>query len=130
RNAVARRTVRPYRFTTVMIVKSPCVAVACSSLALLLAACPLTSTSWPKDSGPKVTGTDAPGPVDATSAKTPHDVLTQRGDSSRTGIYSHETVLTQANVNYVSFGKLFTLPVDGYVWAQPLYVSSLAIGGK
>ncbi len=113
-----------------MIAKPSCVAITSSALALLFTACPLTSTSWPKDSGPKVTGSDAPGPVDAWSAKTPHDVLTQRGDSSRTGIYSHETVLTQANVNSATFGKLFGLPVDGYVWAQPLYVSSLAIGGK
>jgi hypothetical protein len=112
-----------------MIVKSPLRAVTAPALALLFTACPLTSTSMPKDSGPKVTGVDAPGPVDAASAK-PQDILTQRGDSSRTGIYSHETLLTQANVNKQSFGKLFTVPVDGFVWAQPLYVSSLAVGGK
>ena len=40
-----------------------------------------------------------------------------------------ETVLTPANVNSNTFGKLFTVPTDGEVYAQPLYVSNLAIAG-
>jgi outer membrane protein assembly factor BamB len=36
-------------------------------------------------------------------------------------------VLTPSNVNASSFGRLFTLPVDGKVDAQPLYVSSSAV---
>jgi hypothetical protein len=34
----------------------------------------------------------------------------------------HETALTTANVNPSSFGMLYSLPVDGEVYAQPLYV--------
>lgn len=56
-------------------------------------------------------------------------VLTQRNDNQRSGINPKETVLTTSNVNVNSFGKLFTLNVDGYIFAQPLYVSSLTIAG-
>jgi hypothetical protein len=48
----------------------------------------------------------------------------------RTGLNSSETVLTPANVNSTQFGKLFSLPVDGQLFAQPLYVPSLTIGSK
>ena len=39
-------------------------------------------------------------------------------------------MLTPANVNSTSFGKLFSLTVDGYVYAQPLYVPALVIPGN
>jgi hypothetical protein len=47
----------------------------------------------------------------------------------RTGANLQETVLTPANVNSNTFGKLFTVHTDGEVYAQPLYVSNLAIAG-
>ncbi len=40
-----------------------------------------------------------------------------------------ETVLQPSNVNTRDFGKLFSRTVDGDVFAQPLYVPSLAIPG-
>ncbi len=57
-------------------------------------------------------------------------ILTQHYDNGRTGQNTNETVLTPANVTSTTFGKLFTLPVDGYVYAQPLYVPGVAISGK
>ncbi len=58
------------------------------------------------------------------------DVLTYHNDNARTGQDLSEPFLTPANVNSSTFGKLFVLPVDGKVDAQPLYVASVAIPGK
>jgi uncharacterized protein (TIGR03437 family) len=57
-------------------------------------------------------------------------VLTWHNDNARTGQNLQETTLTPANVKAATFGKLFTIPVDGKVDAQPLFVPSLTIGGK
>ena len=48
------------------------------------------------------------------------DVLTYHNNNSRTGFDNKETVLTLANVNSTTFGKLFVVPSDGLVDAQPL----------
>src|SRR6266853_6813386 len=56
-------------------------------------------------------------------------VLTQHNDNTRAGWNDHETALTTSNVNVQQFGKLFTLTVDGEVYAQPLVVGRVAIGG-
>jgi hypothetical protein len=56
-------------------------------------------------------------------------VVTQHNDSARTGQNTSETILNTSNVNVNEFGKLFALPVDGLVYAQPLYVPSLTING-
>ena len=57
-------------------------------------------------------------------------VLTSQYDNARTGANNHETTLTPANVNSKQFGKVFSLRVDGDVYAQPLYVPSVPIPGK
>jgi autotransporter-associated beta strand protein len=57
------------------------------------------------------------------------DVLTWHNDLTRDGLNSNEVSLTPANVNAGTFGELLSYPVDGQVYAQPLYVSKLAIPG-
>jgi Bacterial Ig-like domain (group 2) len=57
-------------------------------------------------------------------------VLTQHNDSSRTGQNLTEIALTPSSVNFNTFGKLFAQPVDGQIYAQPLYVPDVAIQGK
>ena len=49
-------------------------------------------------------------------------------DTTRQGVNPKEYALTTSNVNSATFGKLFSCPVDGFVFAQPLYVSNLTIG--
>src|ERR1700757_628479 len=56
-------------------------------------------------------------------------VLTQHNDNARTGQNLSETTLNTSNVNQSSFGKLFWRTVDGFIYAQPLYVPGLAIQG-
>jgi Calx-beta domain-containing protein len=58
------------------------------------------------------------------------NVLTYHNDNTRAGANLNETILTPANVTAATFGKLFSHSVDGYVYAQPLYVSGLAIPGQ
>ena len=60
-------------------------------------------------------------------AQTP--VLTQHNDNARTGQNTSETSLTTSNVNVNQFGKLFAMPVNGQVYAQPLYVPGVTING-
>jgi len=57
-------------------------------------------------------------------------ILTAQYDNARTGATLHETTLTRANVNAAHFGKIFSFPVDGDVYAQPLYLPGVEIPGK
>lgn len=80
----------------------------------------------------------AVGSVSATSAITVNaatspsgsvNVTTYHYDNKRSGLNNNETSLTPANVKSGTFGKLFSLTVDGYIYAQPLYMSGLTING-
>jgi Malectin domain len=57
-------------------------------------------------------------------------VTTFRNDNGLTGQYPNETILNDSNVNQSQFGKRVTYPVDGQVYAQPLYLPNLTIGGR
>src|SRR5437763_10660672 len=57
------------------------------------------------------------------------NVTTWHNDLTRQGLNTNETILTPANVNSGTFGKLFSYAVTGQVYAEPLYVSNLTIGG-
>jgi hypothetical protein len=70
------------------------------------------------------------GLIPALASASPVNVTTWRYDNTRAGENVNETVLTPANVRGATFGKVFSYAVDGYVYAQPLYVSALNIGGK
>lgn len=59
---------------------------------------------------------------------TPVNVPTWRYDTTEAGANTQETLLTPANVASTSFGLLFSRSVDGYVYAQPLYITGLTMG--
>jgi hypothetical protein len=57
------------------------------------------------------------------------NVTTYHNDIARTGQNTQETILTHSNVNSSQFGKLFSVAVDGAIFAQPLYLSAVNIAG-
>jgi hypothetical protein len=56
-------------------------------------------------------------------------VTMYHNDVSRDGANTNETTLNPSNVNQSTFGKKYTFPVDGQVYAQPLYLPNLTIAG-
>ncbi len=60
----------------------------------------------------------------------PTDVVTYHYDNTRSGVNSHETILTTANVNSTSFGKLGEFTVDGQIDGQILYLNQVNIPTK
>ena len=56
-------------------------------------------------------------------------VLTYQYNNMRTGANLYETTLNPSNVNPSTFGKLYSFPVDSFIYGQPLYVPNLQIAG-
>ncbi len=73
---------------------------------------------------PEISQTDPPSPPPPVQH---FSIPTYHNDNTRSGINSSETTLTPANVNVVSFGKRGTVPVQGYVFGQPLYISNMTM---
>jgi hypothetical protein len=57
-------------------------------------------------------------------------IWTGQYDQGRDSANLAETILTTSNVNTTQFGLLFTRAVDDYVYAQPLYIPQVTIGGS
>ncbi len=89
-------------------------------LLMLAGATGLSSTAYAKAG--VATGTYHPAPANTA-------VLTNKYDTYRTGENPNETILTTGNVNVNHFGKKLSYPVDGQVYAQPLYVPNVNVDG-
>ncbi|HXI59574.1 MAG TPA: hypothetical protein VNO55_26080, partial [Polyangia bacterium] len=58
------------------------------------------------------------------------NVFTRGYDNQRTGVNPSETALVPALLTPARFGRLFQLPIDDEVYAQPLYASAITVAGK
>jgi len=57
-------------------------------------------------------------------------VWTQHNDNARTGANLAEDQLNVKNVRPTSFGKVSEWPVDGQVYAQPLYLANVSLNAR
>jgi hypothetical protein len=57
-------------------------------------------------------------------------VLTYHNNLSRDGTNTREYALTTSAVTTTTFGKLFSCQADGAIYAQPLWVANVTIGGS
>ena len=57
-------------------------------------------------------------------------IPTHRYNNARTGANLSETTLNTSNVNPAQFGQLYTYPVDGQVYAMPLYIPAVPVSGQ
>jgi hypothetical protein len=103
-------------------------------LILIVASC-LYGTSCGGNRPPEETVTQPPPeppppPPPPPPATAYSGVLTYHNDNARTGQNLQETILIPSNVNQTKFGKLISIPIDGQVYAQPLFVSNVTISGS
>jgi uncharacterized protein (TIGR03437 family) len=57
-------------------------------------------------------------------------VLTSNYDKERTNANLQETILSPFTISTDTFGKIGAFPVDGSIFAQPLYINAVQIAGK
>ena len=87
-----------------------------------------TTTYTATVTGPNGTAT-AQTTVTLTSPSAGVAVLMHKNDLAGDGANLNEVTLTPANVNAKNFGRKYALPVDGQIYAQPLYVPGLMVNG-
>jgi hypothetical protein len=108
-------------------VRSPLNLLVISTWLIFQTACGASSVApSPKPAG----GGDGGGGGQGGQAPVQTSVVTYHNDLQRTGANVTEVKLTPNNVNSTTFGKKLALPVDGQIYAQPLYVPALTINGK
>lgn len=92
---------------------------------------PTSSTTYTATASNGGTPVVSSATVRVTNGPPPSSVSipTWHGDNARSGLNANETTLAPTNVASGKFGRLFSYLVDGYIYAQPLYVSSLTING-
>ena len=86
-----------------------------------------STTYWVKATNGSINATGS-----ALVAVTPPSLIDYpryKGDVGGTGANTNEVLLTPATVNSLHFGQQWSLQVDGFISAQPLYVHGLAING-
>ena len=77
----------------------------------------ITATSGTSSGSAHVAVTDLPS------------VLTYHNDAARDGTNAREYALMSTTVTTATFGKIFSCPVDGAVYTQPLWMRGFNIGG-
>lgn len=129
-----RSTLRQATFRIIEKLQQIChlrisIAISSSAAILMIAGCgSVGASSSPSPSPTPVITSQAPAPT-PTPVPSSVSVATWHMNNARTGLNDQETQLTPANVNTASFGKLFSYAVDGYAYAQPLYLSNLVVNG-
>jgi hypothetical protein len=68
-------------------------------------------------------------PAQVQAPVTPPSIVTYMNGNSRLGQNLKETTITVTNLNATNFGKVFSYPTDGNIYAQPLYVPNVTING-
>ncbi len=58
------------------------------------------------------------------------NVLTRHNDLQRTGQYLAETTLKPSNISLNKFGKLYSRPLDGELYTQPLFAAGITFAGN
>ena len=101
---------------------------------LVVSLCLITSVNWIIAGCAGIRSSGSAGDPQAAASPSPSPspfsgYLTWKNDNARTGLQPNETQLTPANVNAVQFGMKFANPVDGWTYAQPLYMANLTVGG-
>ncbi|HEX3748713.1 MAG TPA: choice-of-anchor X domain-containing protein [Bryobacteraceae bacterium] len=100
-------------------------AVSATAVLDIAAGATLTTNDVTVTSGREVVTLN--GGFTLTSPNLTGDVITWHYDTTRSGLNPNETILTPANVNSTSFGKVAELQVDGQIDGQILYLHQVDI---